>query len=54
MPKKKARAPAKSARMEPLSLSPLSPEEALSQFMKADPERVERLLEKQGVKKPKK
>ena len=41
-------------REEPFSLFPLSPEEAITAFMNADPAKVEERLRQKGVKKPKK
>jgi len=41
-------------KLRPLSLDPLSPERALSAFMKADPDKVDKRLKKSGVKKDKK
>ena len=41
-------------KLKPLSLSPNSPEQALSALMKADPDKVDERLRKDGVKKDKK
>lgn len=49
MARKKKPPPGKTRRLEPLSLSPLTPEETLKAFMQADPAKVEqRIKQKKG------
>lgn len=51
--KKSTKGPPSKDREGPLSID-LSPEEALTKFMQADPDKVEERLRQKGVKKPKK
>jgi hypothetical protein len=53
MSKKKPKPPSKPPRLKPLSLDPLTPEEALAKFMSADPQKVEQRLRDEGVIKKK-
>ncbi|HEY3296225.1 MAG TPA: hypothetical protein VGL38_12415 [bacterium] len=58
-PKRKSKTPTDKApppkeREGPLSLYPLTADEALLTFMKADPQKVEERLREKGIKKPKK
>jgi hypothetical protein len=41
-------------RLKPISLHPLSLEDAMSAFMKADPEKVQERLKKKGIVRDKK
>ncbi len=43
--------PQKKHRLEPLSLSPLTPEEALKAFMQVDPKKVEKRLKDEKEQK---
>lgn len=50
MDKRKPKAKGKSDRLKPLSLYPLTPEEALSAFMRTDPKKV-KAAERKAQKK---
>ena len=47
----KPKVKAQSGRLKPLSLYPLTPEQALSAFMRVDPKTVKRAMERRKRKK---
>jgi hypothetical protein len=49
-PKKKSKGPPRT-RLKPITLVPLTPEQALRAFMEADPAKVEERLRQDGVSK---